>query len=130
MESPALYCEGLKRNMAALKKAFRRSATMQYANFMPGEWLPYEDKGFLRSVYNYGQEIDVGLGGPDLMINRKGQLNHLIAMMHEGTFTVPHGVAIQDGNYIEETGNTDIVEKRENVVPLLHSFAMDFMKVS
>jgi hypothetical protein len=106
------------------------STTMQYANFMPGEWLPYDDKGFLRSVYHYGEEIGVGLGGPDLMVKRKGQLNHLIALMHEGTFSVPLGVAIQDGNYIEETDNLDIIKKRENIVPLLHSFAMDFMKVN
>lgn len=135
--TPERYTESLKINMLALKKAFPQSTTMQYANFMPGEWLPWEDKGYLRSIYQYGQEIGVGLGGPDLMIQRKGQLNHTLAMMHEYDYTVPLGIAIQDGNYIGKTGaDQDYNEhkdkghnERENIVPLLHAFAKDFLKV-
>jgi hypothetical protein len=133
-----LYVKSIMVNMLALKKAFPQSVTMQYANFMGGEWLPWEDKGYLRSIYEYGQEIGVGLAGPDLMVQRKAQLHHALAMMHEGKFTVPLGIAIQDGNYIGETGavkdykkNGDIVLKnRKNIVPLLHAFAKDFLKVS
>jgi hypothetical protein len=132
------YLESIKINMLALKKAFPRSATMQYANFIPGEWLPWNDKGYLRSVYQYGQEIGVGLGGPDLMVQRKGQLNHTIAMMHEGKFTVPLGIAVQDGNYTGSTGadpDYNELEKNgrndhKNIVPLLHAFARDFLHVS
>jgi hypothetical protein len=127
--TPERYTESLKINMLALKKAFPQSTTMQYANFMPGEWLPRQDKGYLRSIYQYGQEIGVGLGGPDLMIKQKGQLNHTIAMMHEGKFTVPLGIAIQDGNYVGETGNNDVVNDRESIVPILHAFAKDFLNV-
>jgi hypothetical protein len=127
--TPARYTESLKINMLTLKKAFPESTTMQYANFMPGEWLPNDDKGYLRSVFQYGQEIGVGLGGPDLMFRRKGQLNHILALMHEGKFTVPMGIAVQDGNYIGETGDGRIVIVRENMVPLLHAFARDFLKV-
>lgn len=135
--TPERYAESLKINMLSLKKAFPQSTTMQYANFMPGEWLPWEDKGYLRSIYKYGQEIGVGLGGPDLMIQRKGQLNHTLAMMHEYNYTVPLGIAIQDGNYIGKTGadqdynehkNSGLIE-RNNIVPLLHAFAKDFLKV-
>jgi hypothetical protein len=128
--TPEIYSQCLKTNMLALKKAFIQSVTMQYANFMPGEWLPGDDKGYLHSIYQYGQDIGVGLGAPDLMLKRKGQLNHPIAMMHEGKFSVPLGIAIQDGNYIEETGNNTIKKNRENIVPMLHAFAMDFLKVS
>jgi hypothetical protein len=123
--------------MLALKKAFPRSTTMQYANFMPGEWLPWNDKGYLRSIYLYGQEIGVGLGGPDLMVQRKAQLNHTLAMMHEYVYTVPLGIAIQDGNYIGKTGadpdyNEPIdneLNEHKNIVPLLHAFAKEFLKV-
>jgi len=136
--TPKRYNECLKENMLLLKKAFPNSTTMQYANFMPGEWLPWEDKGYLRSIYQYGQEIGVGLGGPDLMVQRKGQLNHTIAMMHENNYTVPLGIAIQDGNYIGKTGaDQDYKEEsdngligRENIVPLLHAFAKDFLHVN
>ena len=127
------YITGLKENMLALKKAFPTSTTMIYANFTPGEWLPGNDKGYLRGIYQYGEEIGVGLGGPDLMVTRKGQLNHILALMHEGNYTVPLGIAVQDGNYIGETG--DIVDEKKkkehnNIVPLLHGFAKDFLKIN
>jgi hypothetical protein len=132
------YSGCLKENMLSLKKAFPKSVTMQYANFMPGEWLPWEDKGYLRSIYQYGQEIGVGLGAPDLMVTRKSQLNHAIAMMHENSFTVPLGIAVQDGNYAGTTGADIDYEERiknaerehKNIVPLLHAFAKDFLHVS
>jgi len=136
--SPESYVKGLKANMLALKTAFPTSTTMQYANFMPGEWLPWEDKGYLRSVYQYGEDIGVGLGGPDLMYTRKGQLNHTITLMHEGEFTVPLGIAIQDGNYTGKTGadkeydeHNDTGDKgRKNIVPVLFEFAKDFLDVN
>lgn len=136
--TPQRYIACLKENMLSLKQAFPKSTTMQYANFMPGEWLPWEDKGYLRSIYNYGEQIGVGLGAPDLMLQRKGQLNHTIAMMHESEYSVPLGIAIQDGNYVGTTGaDLDYAEKidnesidRKNIVPLLHAFAKDFLHVS
>ena len=127
------YINGLKENMLALKKAFPTSTTMIYANFTPGEWLPGNDKGYLRSIYQYGEKIGVGLGGTDLMVKRKGQLNHALAMMHEGHYTVPLGIAVQDGNYIGETGEIDEEKKKnvhDNIVPLLHAFAKDFLKIN
>jgi hypothetical protein len=127
------YIIGLKENMLALKKAFPTSTTMIYANFIPGEWLPGNDKGYLRGIYQYGEKIGVGLGGPDLMVKRKGQLNHALAMMHEGHYTVPLGIAVQDGNYIGETGDIDEEKKKKghnNLVPLLYDFAKDFLKIN
>ncbi|MEO5563672.1 MAG: hypothetical protein ABIR18_09565 [Chitinophagaceae bacterium] len=126
------YVNGLKENMLALKKSFPLSTTMIYANFIPGEWLPGDDKGYLRSIYQYGEEIGVGLGGPDLMVTRKGQLNHALALMHEGSYTVPIGIAVQDGNYIGKTGDEDDDKENKshkNIVPLLYSFAKDFLRV-
>lgn len=128
--SPQVYTDGLKINMLSLKKAFPTSTTMQYANFIPGEWLPWDDKGYLRSIYQYGEEIGVGLGGPDLMIRKKAQLNHALALMHEGKYTVPLGIAVQDGNYIGETNNNKTVKNHKNIVPMLTAFADDFLKVN
>ena len=93
------------------------------------------------AVYEYGEEIGVGLGAPDLMVKRRGQLNHALAMMHEVEYTVPLGIAIQDGNYIGMTGadyavgeepepiSKELAEKKINLVPSLHAFAKDFLKV-
>lgn len=135
--TPEKYAEAIKNNMSAMKKAFPESSTMQYANFMTGEWLPWDDKGYLRSVYRFGEEIGVGLGGPDLMFKRKAQLNHALALMHEGDYSVPLGIAIQDGNYIGKTGadkdyrgfEESGLSGRENLVPALHAFARDFLRV-
>jgi hypothetical protein len=127
------YVEGLKENMLAMKKAFPKSTTMLYANFMPGEWLPMTDKGYLRSLYEYGEKIGVGLGGPDLMVTRRGQLHHALKFMHEGTYTVPIGIAVQDGNYFGQTGDDKedtLKGPHKNIVPLLHAFAKDFLRVS
>lgn len=132
------YITGLKANMLTLKKAFPTSTTMIYANFVPGEILPWNDKGYLRSIYKFGEEIGVGLGGPDLMVTRKAQLNNPLALMHEGNYTVPIGIAIQDGNYIGKTGadldysggKVERDKSRKNMVPLLHGFAKHFLKVN
>mgnify|MGYP000079545397 CR=1 FL=1 len=126
--SPTVYVQALKANMLSLEQAFPTSTTLQYANFMPGEWLPWEDEGYLKSIYQYGEEIGVGLAAPDLMVRRKGQLNHALAMMHENNFSVPLGIAIQDGNYVGQTNTLKVVKKRKNLVPLLHAFAQEFLR--
>ncbi|MEM8995729.1 MAG: hypothetical protein AAGF23_13165 [Acidobacteriota bacterium] len=137
--SPPAYVDAIQANMRALKRAFPTSTTLQYANFMPGEWLPWEDEGYLRSVYRHGQEIGVGLGAPDLMIRRKGQLNHALAMMHELELDVPLGIAVQDGNYAGLTGadfppgaeaRPASGEPAASLVPTLQAFAKDFLGVS
>jgi hypothetical protein len=128
--APDLYAQAITINMQALKSAFPTSTTMVYANFMPDEWLPWDDKGYLRSIYALGNEIGVGLGAPDLMFKKKGQLNHALAMMHESQFSAPLGIAMQDGNYIGETNSEQVVTDRANLVPVLHAFAEDFLKVN
>ncbi len=128
--TPERYAAGIKVNMRAMKNAFPNSTTMQYANFMPGEWLPWDDKGYLKGIFSYGEKIGVGLAGPDLMFKKKGQLNHALAMMHEYNYTAPLGIAVQDGNYIGETNTTRIVNPHANLVPVLHAFAKDFLKVN
>lgn len=85
--------------MRALKRAFPKSIALQYANFMPGEWLPGEDKGYLRSVYAAAREIGVAVGGPDLLPYRKGQLAHAYPLILAAHGAVPTAIAVQDGNY-------------------------------
>ena len=100
------YAEGVKDMMSAARAAFHRSHVMVYGNFMPGEWLPDEDRGYLRSVYAYADSIGVAVGGPDLLPHRKGQRNHslpLIAARRPGTIA---GLAVQDGNLAEKNPAT------------------------
>lgn len=96
-----LYRDGLITNMKALKQAFPRSVAMQYANFMPGEWRATNDKGYLVAVYRAARELGVGVGGPDLMPHRRGQLKTSYPLIKESAGVVPIGIAVQDGNLEE-----------------------------
>jgi hypothetical protein len=111
--------------MKVLKQAFPKSIALQYANFMPGEWLPGDDKGYLRSVYKAAKEMKVGVGGPDLLPHRRGQRNHSYPLIREATGVVPTGVAVQDGN-LEETNPA--TSKPVTAQELL-AFATEYLKV-
>ena len=71
---------------------------MQYANFMPGEWRPTSDKGYLRAVYEAARAAKVGVGGPDLMPFRRGQVKGSYPLIRDAAGRVPTGIAVQDGN--------------------------------
>lgn len=96
-----IYRDAIITNMKALKRAFPTSVAMQYGNFMPGEWRPTNDKGYLRAVYEAAKDAGVGVGGPDLMPHRRGQLKNSYPLIREASGRVPVGVAVQDGNLAE-----------------------------
>lgn len=93
------YRDGVIANMTALREAFPKSVVLVYANFMPGEWLPSEDKGYLRAVYDAAVRLRVGVGGPDLLPYKPGQMNNSYPLIRGSSTKVPVGVAVQDGNY-------------------------------
>ena len=103
-----IYREAVIANMKALKRAFPKSIAMVYANFMPGEWRPSHDKGYLRAVYGAARETKVGVGGPDLKPYNPGHMGNSYSLISEVAGTVPVGIAVQDGNYAHvnpKTGN-------------------------
>lgn len=95
----AAYKNAVMANMQALKAAFPKSVTIQYINFMPGEFLPWTDKSYLREVFAHAQKIGVGVGGPDLLVYKKSQMNNSYGFIKACSGIVPAGVAVQDGNY-------------------------------
>jgi hypothetical protein len=97
--TPETYRDAIITNMKALKLAFPKSIALQYANFMPGEWRPSEDKGYLRAVYRAARESKVGVGGPDLLPYKPGQMGSSYSLIKEAGGIIPVGVAVQDGNY-------------------------------
>jgi hypothetical protein len=129
------YRDGVKDNMLALKKAFKNSVVMQYVNFMPGESLPEIDKGLTKSLFDYGEEIGVAIGAPDLMPKRPFQQAHAYKFMkqkkEQGKLTI--GIAVQDGNYTGETGTSSEPnpgEKWPNIVPELAHYAKETLGAS
>lgn len=120
-----IYRDAIITNMKALKRAFPKSVAMQYANFMPGEWLPGDDKGYLRAVYSAAKELQVGVGSPDLLPYRPGQLNHAYPLIRNAAGIVPTGIAVQEGNYSDVNPKTG---KCATISELLE-FATDYLKV-
>ncbi len=119
------YVDGIKAIMAGARNAFPHSCVIQYANFMPGEWLPWTDHGYLRAVYTWADSIAVGVGGPDLLPHRKGQQNHSYPLIAARARNTPAGVAVQDGN-LEEINPT--TGKRVTVAEL-YRFATDRLRL-
>src|SRR5688572_23046874 len=101
------YRDGILANLAALREAFPQSVKIQYANFMPGEWLPRTNKGYLESVYRRAAELGVGVGGPDLLPYRKAQMNHGYPRLETVAGKIPTSIAVQDGNYEYVNPETD-----------------------
>ena len=120
-----IYRDAIIANMRALRRAFPNSIAMQYANFMPGEWLPDDDKGHLRAVYAAARELKVGVGGPDLLPFRRGQRNHSYPLIRAAASSVVTGIAVQEGNYDEKNPNTG---HRITAGELLE-FATDYLQV-
>ncbi len=92
------YVEGIKVLMTVARTAFSQAHVIQYANFMPGEWLPWTDNGYLRRIYAHADSIGVGIGGPDILPHRRSQKNHSYPLIAaRGPETIA-GAAVQWGN--------------------------------
>lgn len=123
--TPQIYRDAIITNMKALKRAFPKSVAMQYANFMPGEWRPTADRGYLRAVYDAARENKIAVAGPDLFPYRPGQMGSSYSLIHEIDGQVPVGIAVQDGNYEYINPKTG---KRITVAEQLE-FATDYLHV-
>jgi len=122
--SPETYPDAIVTNLKALKRAFPKSIALQYANFMPGEWRPSEDKGYLRAVYQAAREAKVGLGGPDLLPYQPGQMGSSYSLIKETGGRISVGVAVQDGNYEHVNPKTG---KRVTIAEQIE-FATEYLK--
>lgn len=122
--TPEVYRDALITNLKALKRAFPRSVALQYANFMPNEWRPSKDKGYLRAVYNAAREAKVGVGGPDLLPYKPGQMGSSYSLIREVAGKVPVGIAVQDGNYAHVNPKTG---KRVTIAEQI-KFATEYLK--
>jgi len=103
---PGLYKESILKYMETLKKAFPKSVVIQYANFMPGEWLPWTDKSYLEDIYAFAKEKRIGMGGPDIKVYNKAHMNHNYKLLKQYSADIITGLAVQDGNYEETNPRT------------------------
>jgi hypothetical protein len=123
--TPKGYRDATKKTMKVLKESFPTSVTILYANFMPGEWLPMNDHHYLRDIYEYAKEIKVGVGGPDLLVYKKSQMNHSYELMRDCGGIVPTGVAVQWGNYEHINPRTG----KQVTIPEIYDFGSNYLKL-
>lgn len=121
--TPQIYRDALVTNLKALKRAFTKSIALQYANFMPGEWRPSQDKGYLRAVYRAAKEVRAGVGGPDLFPYKPGQMGSSYELIREVGRELTVGIAVQDGNYAHINPKT---QKRVTIAELIQ-FARSYL---
>ncbi|HKV39645.1 MAG TPA: hypothetical protein VJX67_10555, partial [Blastocatellia bacterium] len=120
-----VYRDAVITNMKAAKLAFPKSIVLQYANFMPGEWLPTNDRGYLRAVFKAAKESGVGVGGPDLLPYKRGQMNHSYPLIKDSAGIVPTGISVQDGDYDPINPATG----KRMTIPEMIEFATGYLKV-
>ncbi|MBT2375780.1 hypothetical protein [Pseudomonas fluorescens] len=126
---PNEYVGAINSNMQALSRAFRKSTPMVYLNFLPGEWLPWQDKGYMRSLFAEAKKLKMGIGGPDLMPYRKSHMAQTYGLLKAYPDTLVKGMAVQEGNLRQinpKTGKkntvTDIIEFSSNYLGLNYIF--------
>jgi hypothetical protein len=115
--TPTIYRDAILKQMEVAKLAFSKSVVIQYANFMPGEWLPHENKGYLESLYYFASINCIGMGGPDIKIYNKAHMNHGYKFLMQYSNDIKTGIAVQDGNYEEinpKTGKQVTVDEIYN----------------
>jgi hypothetical protein len=120
------YKDAVIENEKALKRAFLNSAVIIYSNFMPGDRLSSEDHPYLRSVYRAARESGFGLGGPDLLPHKKGQMTNGYRFIRECGGVPPAGIAVQEGNY----SFIDPTTEKQVTIEGLIDFAKNYLRVS
>jgi hypothetical protein len=115
------YIEAIKNNMVVLRSNFKKSVPLQYANFMPGD-----SKESLETIYDYAKEIKLGVGGPDIKVFKKFQMENSYPLIRNIAGIVPTGMAVQDGNYDVINPKTG---KKVTIQEIL-DFAQNYLKLN
>lgn len=67
-------------NMEFARRVFRRSAVVQYVNFWPCEWD--DDHHYMSRLFAATEHDAIGLGGPDIVPWKKGQMRNAYPFFH------------------------------------------------
>ena len=114
------YLEAIKMNMLIIRKNFKKSIPIQYANFMPGD--SNED---LKQIYEYAKQKKLGMGGPDIKVFKDFQMKNSYPLIRNMADIAPTGVAVQEGNYEVINPKTG---KQVTVLEIL-DFANNYLKL-
>ncbi|EGY28784.1 hypothetical protein Rin_00012500 [Candidatus Regiella insecticola 5.15] len=121
--TPKAYVDAVRENMQVLAGAFKKSIPMVYLNFVPGEWLPWDDKNYMRSLFAQAEKLKMGIGGPDLMPYRKSHMAQSYGFFKTFPSTLVKGMAVQEGNLRQINPKTG----KKNTVADILDFAQHYL---
>lgn len=75
-----IYFNAEMENLKAAKAAFTKSYVVQYVNFWPCEWS--NDHKYMSRTFELAVQNGIGLGGPDIVPNRAGQMKNSYPFFH------------------------------------------------
>ena len=120
------YTQAWIDNLMALKKAFPKSIVMVYANFMPGGYMPSQNPSYLRAIYNFAWQNNIGVGGPDLLPYEKKQMTNSYPFIRDSYKKVVSGVAVQDGTF----DYTNPATKAKVTAKEIYDFAENYLHLT
>jgi hypothetical protein len=115
------YVEAIKKNMLVIKTSFKISIPLLYANFMPDD-----SKADLEAIYQYAQKLKLAMGGPDIKVYRKAQMDNSYPLIRNMAGIAPTGMAVQEGNYSVVNPKTG----KPVTIPEIMDFATGYLKLS
>lgn len=123
--TPDIYRNAIIDYMMMLKKSFPRSATIQYANFMPGEFPRRASKVHLDSVYEFASKNKIGMGVPDILVYNQPHMNHSYKFLRQYANSIISGGAVQDGNCEIINPNTG----KQVTIKEIYDFSSEYLEL-
>jgi hypothetical protein len=120
--TPARYVHALQDNMQVLSGAFRQSVPMVYLNFLPEEWLPDQDRGYMRGLFATAQKLGMGVGGPDLTPYKKGPMSQSYPFFHAYPQRLFKAMAVQSGNLRQTNPQTGVAYTVQDLLDFARNY--------
>lgn len=119
------YFEAEMKNMAFAREVFTKSHVVQYVNFWPCEWG--NDQKYMSRLFEFAEAHDIGLGGPDIIPYRKGQMKNSYPFFNKYKGKLAFvGMAVQEPTLTYKNPKTGVPFTREE----FQAFASDYLGVS
>lgn len=118
------YFEAELENLGHARRVFERTHVVQYVNFWPCEWE--DDRQYMSRTFAFAADRGVGLGGPDIVPWRQGQMKNAYPFFHRYRGRLPLvAMAVQEPTLTYRNPETGRPFTREQIV----AFARDYLGV-
>lgn len=108
-------------NITFARKVFTKSPVVLYANFWPCEWN--NDKKYMSRTFELAQEQGFGLGGPDIVPWKPGQMNNSYSFFNTYRGRLPLvAMAVQEATLTYTNPKTNKKFTREEFVDFAENY--------